>query len=800
MIWPNLREFALSVVVILTIACGSAFAQAAPPDYNGWERVAASIATDLDESRLSDEGFATLRASLVEWRGRFLKAQDTNKTQIETLLAQIDALGPAPAEGESEPQSVATRRAALNTELADAREPKIQAEEAYARADALIGRIDAVLRARQTDAFFELEPSPLAPTQWGLALQRLIGVGSRVQEEVVSNISSLEGRTDFRKTVPGTIALVLIALILITRGPRFAERQIVRVEKRSGEVARVVWGFVVSLAAILLPLIGISTLNGAILLSGVLGETGRGLALGLNLGIVIYVVSRWLGNRIFPESDALPSPFSLNKAGRAEGRLLARTLGILIGVMVLLYQVDAAIDFETSILSVLSFPVLLIMGLVYFRLGRLMLRESNPDTADEGAGFTIRLEHLLGRILQVIGIGGPILAAIGYFNSAAGILVPTGTSLALLAFLTALHFVIRSGYALATGRSAGQATDALPPVLITLALTILSLPIFALQWGARPTDLLEIWTRFRTGFRVGDTTISPTDFINFGIVLALGLLATRLLQGTLRSTVLPRTKIDKGGRNALVSGLGYLGVTIAVIVAVTAAGIDISSLALVVGALGVGIGFGLQNIVNNFVSGIILLIERPISEGDWIEVNNQTGIVKSISVRSTVIETFDRTDVIVPNGDFISGTVTNWTRGNSIGRVIVPVGVAYGTDTRKVERILKEIAKAHPIVAMTPEPAVLFRGFGADSLDFEIRAILSDVNYLLSVHSDMNHEIAKRFEEEGIEIPFAQRDIWLRNPEALNGATRSQSPDVAREDKSGDSVDLGLIAPDADAD
>ncbi len=214
-----------------------------------------------------------------------------------------------------------------------------------------------------------------------------------------------------------------------------------------------------------------------------------------------------------------------------------------------------------------------------------------------------------------------------------------------------------------------------------------------------------------------------------------------------------------------------MGIIVAAAVGISALGLDLSNLAIVAGALSVGIGFGLQNVVNNFVSGLILLVERPVQVGDWVVVGDKQGYVRRIKVRATEIQTFDRASVFVPNSQLISEAVTNWTYADKMGRVIIPVGVAYGTELRTVMKILTEIGQSHPEVLKQPAPAALFRGFGDSALNFELRCFLADVERTISVTSDLCLAIDDAFREAGIEIPFPQQDVYIKQFESKSGDT-----------------------------
>jgi len=403
-------------------------------------------------------------------------------------------------------------------------------------------------------------------------------------------------------------------------------------------------------------------------------------------------------------------------------------------------------------------------------------------------------------ILSVALFGGLVAAWIGYFNLGAlvilGIshtLILIGLALVLSKFFSDLFDGLDEGrfrWQQAVRRSIGLKDQEYVPGLDWLRLVVnlvlwLGVGVLLLRvWDPNENITAKILAYFTEGFQVANLTVVPAHLLWSLVVLALLLTLSDWLKGRLDKKWLVKTRMETSAREALVTSFGYVAASIAVLVALSVAGISFSNLAIIAGALSVGLGFGLQNIVNNFVSGIIMLVERPVRNGDWIVVGGTEGYVQRISIRSTTIRTFDRADVIVPNSDLISGQVTNWTLGNTWGRAKVDVGVAYGSDIENVIAILLDVANKHPEVfkgnPQLPDPYVLFLNFGDSSLNFELRAIIHDINRRLHVISDINRAINAEFNKQGIEIPFPQRDVNFRGPlkmEADSTVPPPQAPD-----------------------
>ncbi|MEM5516934.1 DUF3772 domain-containing protein [Henriciella sp. AS95] len=315
-------------------------------------------------------------------------------------------------------------------------------------------------------------------------------------------------------------------------------------------------------------------------------------------------------------------------------------------------------------------------------------------------------------------------------------------------------------------------------------IVILALPPFlALAFGMPPA---ELWTEIKqilSGFDIAGQRISIGGILSALFTVFAIMLATRLIQRTLERQILPKSHISSGAANSLVTLLGYAGVIIAIISAVGVIGFDLSSLAIIAGALSVGIGFGLQSIVSNFVAGLILLFERPFKIGDWIVTPSGEGTVQKINVRATEVLTFDRRSIIVPNAELVSNSFGNWTHKSDVMRVAIAVGVKYGSDTRKVEKLLLEIAESVQYIHKYPQPYVVFKDFADSSVNFELRAFIV-ADHIVVAPSEVRHEIARVFEREGITIPFPQRDIHFDWPDAPEGLGRQRQ---GKEDDSGQS-------------
>ena len=311
-------------------------------------------------------------------------------------------------------------------------------------------------------------------------------------------------------------------------------------------------------------------------------------------------------------------------------------------------------------------------------------------------------------------------------------------------------------------RAAADVIAGKAPLLLDVVVGVFSGAIILYSLGVYDNPIAAIEGIFSLGITLGTRRITLGHVVAAGALLYGSLLASWILQATLDEGPFSRRQLQAGVRISITRLIHYGLVFVGFVLALVALGAELQQFTIIAGALGVGIGFGLQGIVNNFVCGLILLFERPIKVGDYVQLGEQWGEIKRIGLRATIVRTFDNSEIVVPNSDLVSSQVTNWTLSDRKSRITLPVGVAYGSDVTLVMRTLLESVKDNPLVLKIPDPQVVFSGFGESSLNFQLMVWIADVNSRLRGQTEILQEIDRRFRELGIQIPFPQRDLHLR--------------------------------------
>jgi small-conductance mechanosensitive channel len=294
---------------------------------------------------------------------------------------------------------------------------------------------------------------------------------------------------------------------------------------------------------------------------------------------------------------------------------------------------------------------------------------------------------------------------------------------------------------------------------VFIGIFILSLSLVTLRIYETPIEAIN--GMLSLGITLGEQQITVGLLIFALAIIVGGYFISWLVQKAVIGEILGRRHVSRGVQLSISRLFHYAIVSVGFLFAIFTLGFELTQFVIIISALGVGIGFGLQSFVNNFICGLILLFERPVRVGDYVDLNGQWAIIKRIGLRSTTVETFDLANIIIPNNDLINNQVTNWTLSDRFVRVIIPVGVAYGSDVNKVFETLLKCGKSHPNVAKDPEPQVLFRQFGDSALNFELRIWTSDIDNRLALVSDIHRDIDQKFRDAGIVIAFPQRDVHL---------------------------------------
>ncbi|MCA0400720.1 MAG: DUF3772 domain-containing protein [Proteobacteria bacterium] len=735
------------------------------------------IEAALRRETLKDDRLAELRAQLDAIAAGIDEMVGREQPRADEIKARIEKLGPAPdtSKGQSESPDVARDRAEQQKHWQEA-------DETLRLARALGLRVEqvkeAVLERRRqnfTRAILAQEDSVLSPWLW-YDVARQVPADFRALNFLLWQWGeTILGNLDWYELV-FLVALAIGAGAFLPRARRWVRSGSFGLhETEEGVVeANALEKALIALRAILFnaaaPALLLYLLHMLFRAFGLLPGRADPVMEAFTSGLAFVLGMSALGMGVLSPHRRETRLFDMPDRMARELWRVIRLVALIVALGRIAEALAAAI--------VASLPLTILMRGLFASLAALAIMRgfarAFQSEGEESGGSGKLLPLRLGGWSAAIAILG---AAVAGFVALAGFLVAQVVWIAILGLSMALALVFIEEV-LGAGLSAkgvlgkrvreatGLAASSLDQISVLgagaarLILFVMLAMLALAPWGVDSSNLLGNVRAAFFGFQVGGVSISLATIALAIALFAVGFLLTRAIQNWLDTRYLPQTDLDVGLRNSIRTIFGYVGTFVAAMIALGQLGLSLEKITIVAGALSVGIGFGLQSIVSNFVSGLILLWERPIRVGDWIVVDNEQGTVKRINVRATEIQTFDRASLIIPNSAFISGRVKNWMHADRTGRIIIPVSVEYQAEPDEVAQLLKDAALAHREVMSEPAPTVVFKNFGESGLDFELRCFV-DVDSMSVTRSELLFDIFRRLREAKIAIPYPTRRVEI---------------------------------------
>ena len=776
---PLIRSFRL-LLCALALALGAtlSFAQAPAPvavaaqKLDGVRASIEQIEQALGRRELGDAALLELRGNIEPLNATLKAALDDLAPKLDAAREQLEQLGPKPADkAPPEAPAVAAEREGLQKQFEEADAAVKRAKLLSVRLDQASGTILSLRRDLFTRTLLARSDSILSPSLWASIWReapadlRALGIISSAWWSAAT--ARLEGWA-MLGFLAGTLAIAFGYATVLKLQRRVVRRDPAKVEVNAFSKARgAVW---VTISVAFAPMVAMALLMGLWRGLGLFNMRLDPLVASLSDGVARVAITVAIARGLL--APGLPHWRLLDLSDKTVDRLARLALSVAIFVSAAKVM-EAIIEVIGAGLA-LSVALRGLAGLIVAGMLAMGMQGIAPPPDEEEACLGPKLTPKRDwygpmRLAVWASVAAIILATlIGYVSFAAFLVEQVvwvtfiGCGLYLLLALAresigqGLQPQSRVGRALMT--SLGLRRESLDQWSVVLAgaaqlgLITAAVLLALAPWGVESDDMFSSIRAAFFGFKVGDVTISLSGIIVSVLLFAIGFALTRGFQHWLESTLLPRTQLDAGLRNSIRTSVGYIGFVIAAAVGLGYMGLSFDKLAIVAGALSVGIGFGLQSIVNNFVSGLILLWERAIRVGDWVVLGEEQGYVRRINVRSTEIETFDRATMIVPNSNLVTGVVKNWVRGDKTGRIKIPITVHMSADPEVVRDTLIACAKGQDLVLRIPAPFVSFVGMTETLLKFELMCFVADVETSGRVKSDLHFDIFKRFKAVGIEF------------------------------------------------